>query len=63
MDGDGAVNFLLDKYNKVKQAMLVKIEVSTHSDAYVFVRISEQPRNTIDCDRSDEESYYGTGRE
>lgn len=36
MDGDGAVNFLLGKYNKVKQAMLVKIEVSTHSDAYVL---------------------------
>ncbi len=36
MDGDNAVNFLLDKYNKVKQAMLVKIEVSTHSDAYVL---------------------------
>lgn len=31
-----AVNFLLGKYNKVKQAMLVKIEVSTHSDAYVL---------------------------
>lgn len=30
------VNFLLAKYNKVKQAMLVKIEVSTHSDAYVL---------------------------
>lgn len=30
------VNFLLGKYNKVKQAMLVKIEVSTHSDAYVL---------------------------
>lgn len=36
MDGDGAVSFLLGKYNKVKQAMLVKIEVSTHSDAYVL---------------------------
>ena len=36
MDGDNAVNFLLGKYNKVKQAMLVKIEVSTHSDAYVL---------------------------
>ena len=34
MDGDGAVNFLLGKFNKVKQAKLVKIEVSTHSDAY-----------------------------
>lgn len=30
------INFLLGKYNKVKQAMLVKIEVSTHSDAYVL---------------------------
>ena len=36
MDGENAVNFLLGKYNKVKQAMLVKIEVSTHSDAYVL---------------------------
>ncbi len=36
MDGCDAVNFLLGKYNKVKQAMLVKIEVSTHSDAYVL---------------------------
>ena len=35
MTGD-PVNFLLGKYNKVKQAMLVKIEVSTHSDAYVL---------------------------
>lgn len=31
-----AIDFLLGKYNKVKQAMLVKIEVSTHSDAYVL---------------------------
>lgn len=31
-----AVNFLQGKYNKVKQAMLVKIEVSSHSDAYVL---------------------------
>ena len=31
-----SINFLLGKYNKVKQAMLVKIEVSTHSDAYVL---------------------------
>lgn len=30
------VDFLLEKYNKVKQAMLVKIEVSSHSDAYVL---------------------------
>lgn len=36
MDGNNAVNVLLGKYNKVKQAMLVKIEVSTHSDAYVL---------------------------
>ncbi len=36
MDGSNAVNFLLGNYNKVKQAMLVKIEVSTHSDAYVL---------------------------
>ena len=36
MEGSDAVNFLLGKYNKVKQAMLVKIEVSTHSDAYVL---------------------------
>ena len=36
MDGHNAINFLLGKYNKVKQAMLVKIEVSTHSDAYVL---------------------------
>ena len=35
MTGD-PINFLLGKYNKVKQAMLVKIEVSTHSDAYVL---------------------------
>ena len=33
---ENAVSFLLGKYNKVKQAMLVKIEVSTHSDAYVL---------------------------
>lgn len=36
INGNHAINFLLDKYNKVKQAMLVKIEVSTHSDAYVL---------------------------
>ncbi|MBO5703933.1 MAG: DUF262 domain-containing protein [Bacteroidaceae bacterium] len=30
------VNILLEKYNQVKQAMLVKIEVSSHSDAYVL---------------------------
>lgn len=34
--GEDAVIFLLDKYNKVKQAMLVKIEVSSHSDAYTL---------------------------
>ncbi len=33
---DDAINFLLAKFDKVKQAMLVKIEVSTHSDAYVL---------------------------
>ena len=33
---DDAVNFLLAKFDKVKQAMLVKIEVSTHSDAFVL---------------------------
>lgn len=36
MEGCDAVNFLLGKFNKVKQAMLVKIEVSSHSDAYVL---------------------------
>ena len=36
MSGEESVSFLLGKYNKVKQAMLVKIEVSTHSDAYVL---------------------------
>lgn len=34
--GEDAATFLLDKYNKVKQAMLVKIEVSSHSDAYTL---------------------------
>lgn len=33
---DEVVKILLDKYNLVKQAMLVKIEVSSHSDAYVL---------------------------
>ena len=33
---DEIVDFLLKKYDKVRQAMLVKIEVSTHSDAYVL---------------------------
>ena len=36
METEQAINFLLGKFNKVKQAMLVKIEVSTHSDAYVL---------------------------
>lgn len=39
MDGIGteaSISFLLEKYEKVKQAMLVKIEVSSHSDAYVL---------------------------
>lgn len=36
MEGSDAVDFLLGKFNKVKQAMLVKIEVSSHSDAYVL---------------------------
>lgn len=36
LSGEESVSFLLGKYNKVKQAMLVKIEVSTHSDAYVL---------------------------
>ena len=30
------VSFLLGKFDKLKQAMLVKMEVSTHSDAYVL---------------------------
>ncbi len=34
--GEDVVDILLNKYNKVKQAMLVKIEVSSHSDAYVL---------------------------
>lgn len=33
---ENAVKTLLRKYEKVKQAMLVKIEVSSHSDAYVL---------------------------
>lgn len=36
MVGSDSVDFLLGKFNKVKQAMLVKIEVSSHSDAYVL---------------------------
>lgn len=35
-DVDASISFLLEKYEKVKQAILVKIEVSTHSDAYVL---------------------------
>lgn len=36
LDVENAVEFLLGKFGKVKQAMVVKIEVSTHSDAYVL---------------------------
>lgn len=39
MNGKGteaSISFLLEKYEKVKQAILVKIEVSSHSDAYVL---------------------------
>lgn len=36
LDTAEAISFLLKKYDKVKQAMLVKIEVSSHSDAYVL---------------------------
>lgn len=36
LTGEDVATFLLGKYNKVKQAMLVKIEVSSHSDAYVL---------------------------
>lgn len=36
MEPESKVVFLLSKYDKVKQAMLVKIEVSSHSDAYVL---------------------------
>ena len=36
MRTENIVSFLLSIYNKVKQAMLVKIEVSSHSDAYVL---------------------------
>lgn len=35
-DANASITFLKEKYDKVKQAMLVKIEVSTHSDAYVL---------------------------
>ena len=36
LNDESVVGFLLKKYDKVKQAMLVKIEVSSHSDAYVL---------------------------
>lgn len=36
LNNESVVDFLLGKYNKVKQAMLVKIEVSSYSDAYVL---------------------------
>lgn len=36
MDTQESIEFLLGKYDKLKQAMLVKIEVSSHSDAYVL---------------------------
>ncbi|MBR5470267.1 MAG: DUF262 domain-containing protein [Paludibacteraceae bacterium] len=36
LTGEDVATFLLGKYNKVKQAMLVKIEVSSHSDAYTL---------------------------
>ncbi len=39
MNGKGteaSISFLLEKYEKVKQAIIVKIEVSSHSDAYVL---------------------------
>ena len=36
MEPEQKVTFLLDKFDKLKQAMLVKMEVSTHSDAYVL---------------------------
>lgn len=35
-DVNAAISLLKEKYDKVKQAMLVKIEVSSHSDAYVL---------------------------
>lgn len=56
MDGDGAVNFLLGKHNKVKQAMLVKLEVPTHSDAYVlFESLNNRgtPLTAIDMRKSE----------
>ena len=36
MEPEQKVEFLLGKYDKLKQAMLVKMEVSSHSDAYVL---------------------------
>ena len=36
MEPKAKVQFLLGKYDKLKQAMLVKMEVSSHSDAYVL---------------------------
>ena len=36
LEPEGKIDFLLGKYDKLKQAMLVKIEVSSHSDAYVL---------------------------
>ena len=36
MTPEEKVTFLLNKYDKLKQAMLVKMEVSSHSDAYVL---------------------------
>lgn len=35
-DTEESIKYLLEKYEKVKQAMLVKIEVSSHSDAYTL---------------------------
>lgn len=36
MKPEEKIRFLLEKFGKLKQAMLVKMEVSTHSDAYVL---------------------------
>ena len=36
MDPEDKVTFLLNKFDKLKQAVLVKMEVSSHSDAYVL---------------------------
>ena len=36
MEPEEKVTFLLNKFDKLKQAMLVKMEVSSHSDAYVL---------------------------